>query len=85
MYLYRYRRQLGMDDFLYRLLMVNYAGGEAKRPDAQRWFAGGLERFDVQAVCLKNFPGAPRARAILRAAGFKLDLKSLEYEIWLHP
>jgi hypothetical protein len=83
MYLYRYRSQLGMDEFLHRLLMANYAGGEAKRSDAQGWFALGLERFDVRAVCLKNFPGAPRARAILRAAGFALDLKSLEYEIWL--
>jgi hypothetical protein len=83
MYLYRYRNQLGMEELLHRLLMASYAGGEAKRSDAQRWFARGLERFDVQAVCLKNFPGAPRARAILRAAGFALDLKSLEYEIWL--
>jgi len=83
MYLYRYESQLGTEEFLHRLLMANYAGGEAKRPDAQRWFARGLESFDVRAVCLKNFPGAPRARAILRAAGFALDLKSLEYEIWL--
>ncbi|MBW1685831.1 MAG: hypothetical protein JRS35_12315 [Deltaproteobacteria bacterium] len=83
MYLYRYENQLGMEEFLHRLLMANYAGGEAKRSDAQRWFARGLERFDVRAVCLKNFPGAPRARVILRAAGFELDLKSLEYEIWL--
>jgi hypothetical protein len=85
MYLYRYRNQLGMEGFLHRLLMANYAGGEAKRTDAQRWFARGLERFDVQAVCLKDFPGAPRARAVLRAAGFALDLRSLEYEIWLRP
>jgi hypothetical protein len=83
MYLDRYRSQLGMEELLHRLLMANYVEGEAKRPDAQRWFAQGLERFDVRAVCLKNFPGAPRARAILRAAGFALDLKSLEYEIWL--
>jgi hypothetical protein len=83
MYLNRYRSQLGMEEFLHRLIMANYAGGEAKRSDAQRWFAWGLERFDVQAVCLKNFPGAPGARATLRAAGFALDLKTLEYEIWL--
>jgi hypothetical protein len=82
-YLYRYENQLGMEEFLHRLLMANYAGGEAKRSDAEGWFAEGLERFEVQAVCLKDFPGAPRARAVLRAAGFALDLKSLEYEIWL--
>jgi hypothetical protein len=85
MYLYRYRNQLGTEGFLHRLLMVNYVGGEAKRPDAQHWFARGLERFDVEAVCLENFPGAGGARAVLRASGFELDLKSLEYEIWLRP
>ena len=83
MYLYRYRNELGMEEFLHRLVMANYVWGEAKRSDAQSWFARGLERFDVQAVCLKNFPDAPRARAALRAAGFVLELKSFEYEIWL--
>jgi len=83
MYLDRYRDELGLEDLRHRVLMTNYVGGEAEHPDAARWFAQGLQRFDVQAVCLKNFPGAPRARAILRAAGFALDLKSLEYEIWL--
>jgi hypothetical protein len=83
MYLDRYRGQLGVEELRYRLLMVNYVEGEAKRSDAQRWFARGLERFHVEAVCLKNFPGAPRARAILQAAGFALDFKSPEYEIWL--
>jgi hypothetical protein len=83
MYADRYRGELGLEELRHRILMTKYVGGESEHPDANRWFTQGLERFGVQAVCLKDFPGAPRARAVLRAAGFALDLKSLEYEIWL--
>jgi len=83
MYLDRYRDELGLEDLRHRVLMTNYVEGESLHPDADRWFARGLRRFDVEAVCLRNFAGAERARAILRAAGFTLDLKSFDYEIWL--
>jgi hypothetical protein len=83
MYLDRYREELGLDDLRHRILMTNFVAGESEHPDAARLFAQGLRRFDVRAVCLRDFAGAGRARAIMRAAGFELDLKSLEYEIWL--
>jgi hypothetical protein len=83
MYLSRYRKELGQDDLRHRILMTRYLAGEAAKPDAARWFSLGLARFDVRAVCLRDFQGAEQARAILRAAGFVLGPRSLEYEIWV--
>ena len=37
----------------------------------------------MSAVLLRDSHLAPRARAILRRAGFQPDLKSFDYEIWL--
>jgi hypothetical protein len=83
MYIWRYHNQLGDENARHRVLMANYAAGEAEHPDAPELFALGLERFEVDAVCLRSSIEARRARGILRRAGFRLDLKTLEYEIWL--
>jgi hypothetical protein len=82
-YLNAYVEQLGEEDLQLRMLMVHYVGGTARNPDAAPLFAAGLERFGVGAVLLRREPGNAGARALLRRAGFRLDLESLGHEIWL--
>ena len=82
-YLRRYVNELGAEDLRLRLLMTSYATGNLEHADAHALFEAGLERFGVSAVLLRDSPFAPRARAILRGAGFRLDLKALDREIWM--
>jgi hypothetical protein len=82
-YLRGYVEHLGGDDLEHRLLMVNFATGMSRHPQAGQLFEEGLDRFGVRAAMLRKSASAPRARAALRRAGFRLDLKGFEYEIWL--
>ncbi len=83
LYMHHYQASLGMPNLLHRLLMTRYVDGRWERDDAPRWFRVGLTRFDVKGVCLRNFEGADRARAILRKKGFERTLSGLNYEIWV--
>jgi hypothetical protein len=85
LYLARYAEALGAGDLELRLFMTAFVSGDAQEPQAPPRFAEGLERFGVRAVLLQEFAAAPRARAVLRAAGFARDLKGADYEIWLRP
>ncbi len=83
MYISRYRASLGMPNLMHRLVMTRYVDGRSGREDAPKWFRVGLTRFDVKGVCLRNFDGADRARAILRKEGFERTLSGLNYAIWV--
>jgi len=82
-YLVPYLSQLGAEDLDLRLLMTNYATGSIEGPEDHERFRSGLERFGVRGVLLRDSPFAARARAILREAGFRPDLKAIDHEIWL--
>jgi hypothetical protein len=74
---------LGEQDVLHRLFMTGYVSGRVHRPDALKLFAAGLQRFDVDAVCLHGLSDARPVRRVLRGAGFDLVASEGRYELWL--
>ncbi len=82
-YLSTYAGELGDENTRLRLFTVDFVGGRSDGPDAARLFPLALERLGVQAVLLRQSAAAPTARAALRSSGFRIDLKTLDHEIWL--
>jgi hypothetical protein len=83
MYLDKLRSQIGIQVAIHRVLMTNYVSGEAKRPDAPKWFSDGLRVFDIEAVCFEVTQEAARTRAILQRSGYGPYQRSPEFEIWV--
>lgn len=82
-YLNRYKALVGVTPLRQRVFLTLYVGGESRHPQAQALFAESLEALGIDAVMLEDFPGAARARQVLREQGFELDLKAKDREIWL--
>jgi hypothetical protein len=70
-YLRTQRPRIGEREYRERVLMTRFAGGDGSDPEAAAIFASGLERYEVQAVCLSLSRTTPVARRMLREAGFE--------------
>jgi hypothetical protein len=83
-YLRSQKETLGLEDVIHRESMTNFLDGETTIGNEAELFRSGLERYDVQAVCLRtDVPTASEARAILRQEKFISDLSYATYEVWL--
>lgn len=82
-YLHPLRAWIGETDYRERTLMMRLADGKASDASSAAIFARGLERYRVQAVCLRKGEHAPPLRAILQRAGFRRHLQGTRVEIWL--
>jgi hypothetical protein len=81
-YLRTQRHRIGEEAYRERIAMTRFAAGELRHPQAAAIFERGLERYEIEAVCLVISEDTASARRILRSAGFERRLQGTDLELW---